>query len=523
MIVPVRRIHTGGVGFVAAAGAPSVTAILDGTLLQPGTDEADVAAGTQALAVALTNGVFVTGAAFTAARQAIINGLESDGVEGTGWNTVIRDTLDVSSVTRFANGIVVITLNTGSYASYDIATPETITATVPAAAIFNAGSPVVASPTCTINPSTVGTYDGYIDPAGSNANDGSLNSPWLTPAYAIAQLGAGASLGVLPGTYADSAGTIPAGMLIQAVTDGAAIFTGDWQPGDAGFTVRGMLLQSQFSKALGGNNLYNRMSFIGGAMDGNSASCTVLSGTTITESIFYGYGGRYCLIAYEQSNVTLTDIIFRPDGGWGELAPEAQYPYAALNFYDTYASTLTRGIVLDARFSAAAGSQVPLGSVGCNSRIELSGSGACVFTDCLAYKVYTDVQNVANYGAGALAKGFFYADAGGSVDMNIIDCAAIDCDPVWGYSRNCNGVTNLTRWGANATNSYGANKGSINVLDASAPNVTLNTTFLNDARWQTELWANFTPPDGYTTRAQSGWETAGGTLQAYLEAALATH
>ena len=79
------------------------------------------------------------------------------------------------------------------------------------------------------------------------------------------------------------------------------------------------------------------MSFVGGPACGNTVNAYTGSGTTITESAFYGRGGRYLFLAYYSNNVTLTDVIFRKDGGWGKGSsgctvwePEADY-----NMYDS--------------------------------------------------------------------------------------------------------------------------------------------------------------------------------------------
>jgi hypothetical protein len=61
----------------------------------------------------------------------------------------VRDKEVVTAVVRTSGTVVTITFSAA--AAYNITTPETITATVPAAAILLSGSPVVATPTFNVN------------------------------------------------------------------------------------------------------------------------------------------------------------------------------------------------------------------------------------------------------------------------------------------------------------------------------------------------------------------------------------
>lgn len=90
---------------------------------------------------------------FDDARQAIINGLDSAQAEAAGWDAVVKPGLAVTAVARTSDTVVTITLP--AFASYNITAQETITATVPAAALVS-GGPVVGTPTFTIDPSAEG-------------------------------------------------------------------------------------------------------------------------------------------------------------------------------------------------------------------------------------------------------------------------------------------------------------------------------------------------------------------------------
>jgi voltage-gated potassium channel Kch len=88
------------------------------------------------------------GATFDAQRQAIINGLDSAQSELTGWNNEVRDKEVVTSVARTSDTVCTITLSAS--ASYDISATETITVTIPSAALTTGTSDIIGTPTFTV-------------------------------------------------------------------------------------------------------------------------------------------------------------------------------------------------------------------------------------------------------------------------------------------------------------------------------------------------------------------------------------
>jgi hypothetical protein len=175
---------------------------------------------------------------FLDTRQAILNGLDSAQAEATGWDA-LRSTIPVSAVVRTSSSVVTITLP--SLPTYNITATETITATVPASAV-TAASAIVATPTISVTTATtptarpaalllMGVGGGgnaaapppvdpnvrYVatatsSPAGSNANSGTIEAPWLTFNYAVSQLEAGMTLYARSGIYAEAlSGGIPSG------------------------------------------------------------------------------------------------------------------------------------------------------------------------------------------------------------------------------------------------------------------------------------------------------------------------
>lgn len=120
--------------------------------------EAAVVAGGKTISITLSGDTWVAaGATFDAQRQAIIDGLTSAQAEATGWNAEVRDKMAVTTVVRTSNTVVTITLP--ATAAYEIEAPETITVTVPAAAVL-AGVEYVAVPSVQISQTiTYGTSE----------------------------------------------------------------------------------------------------------------------------------------------------------------------------------------------------------------------------------------------------------------------------------------------------------------------------------------------------------------------------
>jgi hypothetical protein len=135
-------------GFDAATASAAITGTVgDGAL------ESEIVSTGGTIIITLTNDTWVaSGAAFDAQRQNIIDGLDAAASPATGWNTLIRDVIDVSTVARTSDTVVTITIPaTGAYA---IDADETITVTVPATALVTSGTNVTATPTITITAAT---------------------------------------------------------------------------------------------------------------------------------------------------------------------------------------------------------------------------------------------------------------------------------------------------------------------------------------------------------------------------------
>ena len=136
------RSAQGAIATFKIAGGPS--AALTGTLV-PSALEADIVTGGDTLVITLTNDTWdPTVGADNAITTALINGIDSDLGEATGWDAVVKAGLTFNEVTRTSATVVTITLP--AFGSYDVTADETITVTVPASAVASAGA-ITAPPT----------------------------------------------------------------------------------------------------------------------------------------------------------------------------------------------------------------------------------------------------------------------------------------------------------------------------------------------------------------------------------------
>ena len=94
--------------------------------------ETEVVTGGDTIILTLTNGAWNKNTtAFEAARQAMINGLDSAQSENAGWDIEVKAKEVVAAVVRTSDAVVTITLSAAG--SFVITSNETITVTIPAA------------------------------------------------------------------------------------------------------------------------------------------------------------------------------------------------------------------------------------------------------------------------------------------------------------------------------------------------------------------------------------------------------
>lgn len=284
----------------------------------------------------------------------------------------------------------------------------------------------------------------------------------------MSSLSSGDTLLIADGTYSGSVGSIKGGVIVAAENDGKVTFTGGFNPGNGGFEMRGIIVKSSDQKTLGSGNTYRRMSFVGGPSCGNTVNALIGANTKIYDSAFYGRGGRYLALAYQVSNVVMENVIFRPDGGWGQGSSSCTEfePHAAYNMYDTEGFSIKGAILVDAISEA-------------NSSSENIG-GQVINTHQSHSNVGTISQSVITASGDY---GRFSSDGNGSHSVTIQDSVSKGNSMEWGLTRNCSGTTTATRF--DSDKKMEAFKGSLN--RTAGANLQLNYTFLNDARWTQEM------------------------------------
>ncbi len=132
---PVHPIRTYGKNRFAAVGIePYVkpTAAMTGTAITGGVTEAEIVTGGETIILTLSNGQWERNTtAFDAARQAMIDGMDSAQAEAAGWDAEVKANEVVGAVVRTSDSVVTITLTAAG--SYAVTADETITVTIPAA------------------------------------------------------------------------------------------------------------------------------------------------------------------------------------------------------------------------------------------------------------------------------------------------------------------------------------------------------------------------------------------------------
>jgi len=302
----------------------------------------------------------------------------------------------------------------------------------------------------------------------------------------------GACTHIVPnGIYSRSidARSYPSGSTVCAETDGKVIFTGDFAA--RGYNMRGFVVIGNSAKSVA-DGVFERMSFIGGPACGNEVNTYAGHNTIIRDSVFFGEGGRYLLLAYQVGNVHLSNVLFRVDGGWGETRACNEYePNAALAFYDSNSSSCEGCILIDSRITAEKSSE-RLGGLGVNAHTE---------DECFDIE-FRD--------SASFDDGYFWVEGNGR------------CEPVFenvrgNFNFNIRGEVTLSNSEGKSCNSWSgpvrkidsmletgncASQGKVGALE-------LNTSFLDDPRWRSEMC------DRYSSR-RDGWCARDLKLSDYL-------
>jgi hypothetical protein len=329
-------------------------------------DEDDWVAGGLYSLTDVTDTALVSGAAFDAARQAVLDGYVSRQSETTGFNAEIRAKENTSSVSRVSE--TQLRVDWTAAPSFDITTEEQIDQTLPASVITTSNAlSVTPVPIFTIAPvgGQVGdpVPDAYMATDGSNGGTGSKIDPWLTFDYAQQQIANNETVGMLPGTYNSTNGALVAAkhgasaanpITFIAENDGAVVIDGEWsrvplQLGYDYWQIIGCTVKRGLVSCIlvgGDNNKIKRV----GAMSTTSSDyawCVGLGGTNnLLEDMWIWGGFRSGLEIYSPGN-TVRRVLVRMDAMVN--AGVSRYPNGIRQYqYNGLAGTLLENtLVLD--------------------------------------------------------------------------------------------------------------------------------------------------------------------------------
>jgi len=143
------------VGFPGADDG--VTAVLTGTALAA-IDEDDITTGGKTIIMTLAGDTWkVAGTGpigSTADTQALIDGFDAASSPANGWNNEVRDKALTSEIVR--TSATIATWTVAAQAGYDISATETITGTIPTAALTTGAGAITATPTFDITAAAAG-------------------------------------------------------------------------------------------------------------------------------------------------------------------------------------------------------------------------------------------------------------------------------------------------------------------------------------------------------------------------------
>jgi hypothetical protein len=259
---------------------------------------------------------------------------------------------------------------------------------------------------CNQSISLAATY--YVDAAAANdSGDGSSAHPkkYIPSGIALLSSSGGDTLIIRNGIYSGSsndittfkAGTSGAYNTVQAETDGGVVITSDFAIDDTNnvyTNVIGLKFKSATNKYCAQRYVkFCRCAFEGGQICSSDCDGAVVyaagSHQLYEDCWFYGVGGRYTVMVYEESNTVFRRCVARRDGGYSanEGNPEAvwsNYGSSNISYQNCIAidNTLTYSGDYTASFYATGHGSNPASNniefIGC---IDLNGQSASWYVD----------------------------------------------------------------------------------------------------------------------------------------------
>lgn len=213
--------------------------------------------------------------------------------------------------------------------------------------------------TGTFTTAVAGTFTKYVSSSGSNGNPGTIGSPYATIAFALSQITAGQSVGVLTNiTETLALGSISGGSsgsanykTVAAVTPGSTI-TGTASGTNATTYVKFQDFQwnigtGEFSVQFAQFMVFIRCGITGG---GGTSSGNVVQWICGSNQSYYncyadGSGGRYAFLAFQVNNVLFNECVVRTQANvWG---PAASNPTGGITVYSSTNVDLINCVAVD--------------------------------------------------------------------------------------------------------------------------------------------------------------------------------
>jgi len=226
---------------------------------------------------------------FADARSAIVSGIDSAQSEGTGWDARRSTIIPVANVVRTSDTVCTITF--AADASYDITAQETVTVTIPAAALTG-GVALVGTPTFTID-------------AGASISGATLAATLLFAGTV--------SPGAVDITGTNIAGTqLFAGSLAYVVSGGTiadtVLFAGTVSPGEVSVTGTTIADGQVFAGTVGQDGVVISGASIDGTQLFSGSVVYVISGANIADSQLFAGTAAPGAVTVSGTSVAATQI-----------------------------------------------------------------------------------------------------------------------------------------------------------------------------------------------------------------------
>ena len=333
----------------------------------------------------------------------------------------------------------------------------------------DAGTPMMGE-RFVVEPET--TADFYVGSTGSDSNAGnSEGQAFATIAHALEVSLPGAEIMVvdeitesIENTHIrNNGGTASAykvvkGKTVNTIVNGTLVHSDDSMARDAHVLFKNLWFKASTQEESATTGLLHaqffRCMFSGGGLSGNVTKLAVGSEQVFEQCGFFGPGGRYNVLVYQQANVVLRHCVGRVDSGWGD----ASEPDGNIQVYSSNNVSVIQSVAFD--WQARTPSYEHLGEF--LNTTNRGGSENVNFYNC--------------YAVGAAGAPGFQGEGSEPVGMTLTDCVATDNQG--GVVENGQNGGYLTVSGGQFENNTGdglASYGNATATVVNLPNVAGNT------------------------------------------------